>query len=106
MVTFIVVLYRRADFSRDQFSAHLRDVHGPMAERLPGLRRYVQHHVADDPTRRDPGWDAVVELGWDDRDTMERAWQSPEGRTATDDLSAFVDVARSAWSIVEAESRL
>ena len=45
MIKFMVVLYRRRDLSAEEFAAKLRTVHGPMAERIPGLKRYVQNHV-------------------------------------------------------------
>ena len=105
MLKFMVVLYRRPDLTPAQFRAYLRDVHGPLAERLPGLRRYVQNHVARDPSRPHPGWDAVVELTWDEREAMEAAWNSPEGIAATADLEAFADLSRSTWSIVEVDIR-
>ena len=105
MCKFIVVLFRRRDFSRVRFLAYLRDVHGPMAEALPRLAKYVQNHVAEDPSRRDPGWDAVVELWWPDRRTMEEAWQSPEGKAATADLAEFADLDRTSWSIADEWSR-
>ncbi len=97
----IVVLYRRSDFTRAQVLAYLRAVHGPMAERLPGLVADRQNHVIDDATRAHPGWDAVVELWWNSREEMEAAWRTPEGRSATGDLAAFADQSRTSWSIVE-----
>jgi uncharacterized protein (TIGR02118 family) len=105
MVKFMVVLYRRPDLSAAGFAANLRQIHGPMAERLPGLRRYVQNHVATDPSRPHPGWDAIVELYWDDRASMEAAWRSPEGQAGTEHLQEFVDLSRSSWAIVEEEVR-
>jgi uncharacterized protein (TIGR02118 family) len=105
MVKFMVVLYRRKDFSAEEFAANLRQIHGPVAERLPGLRRYVQNHVAVDSSRRHPGWDAVVELYWDDRASMESAWRSPEGAAATKHLEDFVDLSRSTWAVVDEEVR-
>jgi uncharacterized protein (TIGR02118 family) len=105
MLKFIVVLYRRPDVSPEQFGSILRKDHGPMAERLPGLRRYVQNHVTDDPTRKHPGWDAIVELYWDDWPTMEAAWLTPEGQAATNHLVEFVDLNRSTWSVVKEEIR-
>lgn len=101
MVKFIVVLYRRPDISVETFRSTLGGVHGDLAERLPGLLRYVQNHVADDPTRKHPGWDAVVELWWDDREAMEAAWLSPEGRKASGHLAEFADLTRTTWSIVD-----
>jgi len=105
VVKFVVVLYRRSDVPVDRFYAILRGDHAAMAEQLPGLRRYVQNHVTSDPTRRHPGWDAVVELYWDDLHTMESAWASPAGQRATDHLAEFADLSRSTWSIVEEEVR-
>ncbi len=105
MVKFMVVLYRRPDVSVEEFRANLRQIHGPMSERIPGLRRYVQNHVAADPSRAHPGWDAIVELSWDDWESMEAGWRSPEGVAATQHLEDFADLARSTWSVVEEDVR-
>jgi uncharacterized protein (TIGR02118 family) len=105
MVKFMVVLYRRQDHSPEAFAVNLRQIHAPLAERIPGLRRYVQNHVAFDSTRQHPGWDAIVELYWDDRASMEAAWRSPEGEAATEHLKEFVDLARTTWAIVDEEVR-
>jgi uncharacterized protein (TIGR02118 family) len=105
MLKFIVVLYHRPDLTPEQFHAVLRNEHAHLAERLPGLRKYIQNHVTPDPSRPHPGWDAVVELYWDDWPAMEAAWRSPEGQAATDHLAEFVDLARSTWSVVNAEVR-
>ena len=101
----IVVLHRRPDFTRERFLSYLRDVHGPLADRLPGLVGYRQNHVVADATRRDPGWDAVVEFWWETRDAMESAWRTPEGQAATNDLDLFADVGRTSWSIVDEHVR-
>jgi uncharacterized protein (TIGR02118 family) len=105
MLKFIVVLYRRPDVAPEAFHSNLRNEHGPLAERIPGLRRYVQNHVAPDPTRAHPGWDAVVELYWDDWPAMEAGWRSPEGQRATNHLAEFADLSRSTWSVVNEEVR-
>jgi uncharacterized protein (TIGR02118 family) len=105
VLKFIVVLYRRREIPAERFHAILRDEHGPMAERIPGLRRYVQDHVTNDPNRKHPGWDAVVELYWDDWASMEDAWLTAEGRAATNHLAEFVDLDRSTWSVVKEEIR-
>jgi uncharacterized protein (TIGR02118 family) len=105
MLKFVVVLYRKPGLDRADFHAYLRQVHGPMAERLPGVTRYVQNHVVADASRKHPGWDAVIELYWNDRESMETAWKSAEGQAATADLEAFADLKRSTWSIVQEEIR-
>jgi hypothetical protein len=69
------------------------------------MRAYVQNHAAPDPTRRHPGWDAVIEVYWDDLESMEAAWRSAEGQASDADLPLFIDLARSTWSVVEEEVR-
>jgi len=101
MLKFVVVLYKRPDLSEEQFRNYLRNVHGKMAQRLPGLKRYVQNYVAADPARTPPGWHAIVELYFEDWEAMEAAWRSQEGIAATQDLEAFADLSRTTWSVVE-----
>jgi uncharacterized protein (TIGR02118 family) len=105
MLKFVVMLYRRPDLSVKQFRSILRGEHAAMAERIPGLRRYIQNHVAADPVRKHPGWDAIIELYWDDWPSMEAGWKTPEGQQATEHLAEFVDLSRSTWSVVEEEVR-
>ena len=105
MLKFVVVLYRKPGLTAGQFAQNLRHEHGPLAERIPGLRRYVQNHVVADATRAHPGWDAVVELYWDDWAAMEAAWKTPQGQAATAHLAELADLARSSWSVVKEEVR-
>jgi uncharacterized protein (TIGR02118 family) len=100
MLKFMVVVYRRPEMTRENFRRHLEKVHGPLAMKLPGLRKYVQNYTSDDP-KRQPGWDAIVELWFDDRETMEGAWASPQGAASDADLTLFADLNRTTWSIVE-----
>lgn len=102
MLKFIVVLYRKQGTAAADFRGYFQRTHGPLAEALPGMRRYVQNFAVADPRRPHPGWDAVIEMGFDDREAMEAAWASPAGKAATGDLAVFVDLERSSWSVVEA----
>jgi uncharacterized protein (TIGR02118 family) len=106
MLKFMVVIYRRPEFTPEQFRRHLQEIHGPLAKNLPGLRKYVQNMVCSDmvcsdPKRESPGWDAVVELYFDDWSSMEAAWASPQGAASDADLPAFADLSRTTWSAVE-----
>jgi uncharacterized protein (TIGR02118 family) len=51
MTKFIVVCYRRPDWSREQFRRYFQETHGPLAMAIPGVRRYVQNFVAPDEGR-------------------------------------------------------
>ena len=101
MVKFMVVLRRRSSMTVEQFRRYFKEVHEPLALQIPGLRRYVQNFVMDDPKRSRPPWDAIIELFFDDWASMERSWASAEGQASTDDLAQFTDLNRSAWSLVD-----
>ncbi len=101
MLKFMVVLYRRPDLSVGAFRRHLEEVHAPLAKVLPGLKRYKQNYVAEDAKRRHPGWDAIVELYFENRESMEAAWASPQGAASDSDLPLFVDLTRTTWSVVD-----
>ena len=70
MLKFMVVLYKRPGLAQKEFRRHLQEVHGPLAKALPGVRKYIQNYVVDDP-KRAPAWDAIIELYFDDW----RAWK-------------------------------
>lgn len=101
MLKFMVVLYRRHDLSREEFLRHLQNIHGPLAEKLPGLQKYRQNLVVADPRRKLPGWDAIIELYFENWEAMEAAWASAEGAASDEDLPAFADLERTTWSVVE-----
>jgi|SRR5580700_343033 uncharacterized protein (TIGR02118 family) len=101
MLKFVVVVCKGPGMTSEEFRHHLREVHGPLAMKLPGLKRYVQNFVQADPKRKSPAWDAVIELYFEDRETMEAAWASPQGAASDADLPAFADLSRTTWSVVE-----
>ena len=101
MLKFMVVVYKLPTMNEVEFVRYFWEVHGPLALKLPGLKKYRQNFVAVDPTRKHPGWNAIIELYWEDRQAMEAAWKSPEGLAATADLPVFADLTRTTWSIVE-----
>ena len=101
MLKFMVVLYRRPGLTVEQFRQHLEEIHAPLAKRLPGLKRYRQNHVAEDPKRQHPGWDAIIELYFENRESMDAAWASPQGAASDTDLKLFAHLTRTTWSIVD-----
>ena len=97
----MVVLFRRSDLTADQFRRHLKDVHAPLANALPGLKKYRHNYAVASPKRRHPDWDAIVELYFESREAMEAAWASPQGAASDADLPLFADLNRTTWSVVE-----
>jgi uncharacterized protein (TIGR02118 family) len=101
MLKFLVGIYKRPGMSGEEFRRRLTELHGPLADRLTGRRRYVRHHVRADPKRNSPGWNAVIELFFDDWAAMEVAWASPEGAASDSDFPAFAELTRTTWPVAD-----
>lgn len=82
MITRMGLLRKRPDMSVEAFKRHWRESHGPLAGRLPGLRRYHQNLVVDraqraiNYTRGDLDFDGFSELWFDDLPAMAAAFSS------------------------------
>lgn len=80
-VRFVVLYDRPSDI--EGFERHYREVHIPLAEQLPGLRRYTVSRDAT-PVLGEPYY-LVVMLDWDDMESLGKAFGSEIGdRTAED----------------------
>ena len=83
MIVRMGLLTKRADLASEQFRRHWRDVHGPLAAKMPGLVAYRQNHVVDksqlgiDHARGDTDLDGISQLWFRDRAAMEAAIASP-----------------------------
>ena len=96
MVKLIYVITRKPGLSVEEFQRYWRETHGPIAGRLPGLRRYVQCHVVPelygrDPSREGPAYDGAAELWFDDLDALREAMRSPQVQAAREDERHFID---------------
>ncbi len=77
--------------SREDFHRYWREVHGAIAGRIPGLRRYVQCHVIASGRDAD-AFDGAAEAWFDDLDAVRRAVASPEYAAARADEARFIDL--------------
>ena len=101
MTKVIYVLHRRPDMDRDEFRRYWRDVHGPIAARMPGLRKYVQNHGLPDPASGDLPCDGVAELWFDSPEALQAAFASPEGVATMADSPNFLDMDRVGEMVVK-----
>jgi len=86
MVRFLA-LYNTPD-DPGAFDRHYRDVHIPLAKKLPGLRRYTVSRNAVAVRGGQPFY-LAAELDWDDMDSLQAAFASPEGKAAGEDVPTF-----------------
>ena len=101
MTKVIFVLHRRLDMDRDEFRRYWRDVHGPIAAGMPGLRRYVQNYAVPDAASGDPPCDGIAELWFDSEEALRTAFASPEGAATMADVPNFLDPDRIGEMVVD-----
>ena len=95
MVKSISLLKRKQGLTHEQFMKHWVEVHAPLARAVPGIRRYVQSHIAAEKTRPDISSlgvtvDGIAELWYDDRNAMERALATPQMKALHADGALFI----------------
>lgn len=96
MVKLIYCISKKPGMSVEEFQRYWRDIHGPIAAKIPGLRRYVQSHVVPTLYERgqQPAYDGAAELWFDDLDALAAAMRSPEVAAALADEKNFIDHTR------------
>lgn len=95
MIKSLSLLTRKTGLTHEQFVKHWLEVHGPLARKVPGLRRYVQSHILEERTRpdilsTDVEIDGVAELWYDDPESMRRALATPEAKALYADGALFI----------------
>jgi len=97
MVKAIYLIRRKPGMSHDDFHRYWREVHGAIAARIPGLRRYVQCHATTDGAE----YDGAAEAWFDDMDAVRRAVASEEYAAARADEARFIDLDRTTLIFTE-----
>jgi uncharacterized protein (TIGR02118 family) len=100
MVKAIYLIRRKPELSREDFHRYWREVHGAIAARIPGLRRYVQCHAIIRDGDGD-AFDGAAEAWFDDMDAVRRAVASPEYAAARADEARFIDLERTSLILTE-----
>jgi len=71
------------------FDRYYREVHVPLAKRIPGLKRFTIHRVLGSPQEGEPPYYCLTEVYWDDLDTARKALASPDGRASYNDVPNY-----------------
>ena len=95
MIKSLSLLVRKDGMTHEQFMKHWVEIHGPLALKVPGLRRYVQSHIRDARRRQDIAdigveVDGIAETWYDDADSMARAAATPEMKALHADGALFI----------------
>lgn len=85
-------VHHRPDLTIDAFQQYWRQTHGPIAAKIPQIRRYVQSHVRASAYAggRTPAYDGLAITWWDDTNAMRAAATTPQYRTTRADEPNFL----------------
>jgi len=94
IVRTVALLGRKSGMTFAEFDSYWRDVHAPLAEKVPGVIRYVQRHIVPNEETGEPdnefGIDGLVALDYESAEAMEAGWASEAGLRALDDVPNFL----------------
>jgi uncharacterized protein (TIGR02118 family) len=92
MIHLLFLMRRKPGLSREECQRHWREIHAPLAQRIPGIRRYVQSHVIV-ANGEEPSYDGAAEIWVDDEKAATTVFQSKEYlEGAYRDEPNFVDI--------------
>ena len=71
------------------FDAHYESTHAPLAEAIPGLRRFEAATVLGTADGSAAPYHLIAELYFDDAEALQTAMGTPEGQAAANDVPTF-----------------
>ena len=102
MIKVVYCITKKPGMTDEEFFDYWTSVHGRMGARIPGLRRLVQSQAVHVPgDAREPDFDGVAELWFDDFEALRNARQSPEWLASTADEANFIDSDKVAYLVTE-----
>lgn len=73
----------------DAFDLYYRDMHAPLAQRIPGLQLYTYRHCTSLDGSTPPPYYLLAELSFDSEQALRDGLDSAEGQAAAADLAHF-----------------
>jgi uncharacterized protein (TIGR02118 family) len=77
MFTIAVVIRKKTEISKEEFTRIWRDVYGPMYRQMPEVKSYTQYHLTDrrKDNAEDP-IDGIAIMSFDSEAEMKKAWST------------------------------
>ena len=95
-----IIVQLREDMSREEALRYWREVHGPIASKLPGLTKYVQNHATASP-QGDLQFGGIAELWFESQEALQSAMASPEWEATMADAANFMALENSWPALVD-----
>jgi uncharacterized protein (TIGR02118 family) len=101
MIKLVYCITKKAGLTDEEFFHYWKNIHGPIGARIPGVRRLVQSHRLAASDMRQPDFDGMAELWFDNVEDLLAARKSAEWKAASDDEANFIDRTRVAYFVSE-----
>ncbi|ERI08152.1 EthD family reductase [Aneurinibacillus aneurinilyticus] len=83
----LVAIYRKPE-NIETFDEHYFNVHAPLVEKMPGLKKLEVNKVYGSPMG-ESNLHLLAEMYFDNKEALNAAMTSPEGKAAAKDLMGF-----------------
>src|SRR5690606_26609982 len=84
----LIALYRHPE-DKKAFDDHYWNVHAPLAEKMPGLKKKEVTRMVGTPMGGEAPYYLLAEKYFEDRGALEEAMSSDEGKPAAKDMTGF-----------------
>ena len=101
MTKMMLLLYKRADLTGDEFNRYWRERHQPLLLQLPGLKKLVLNGVRHDANTPASACDGISEAWYDSPEAMYAALASSAAQAVAADTLNFLDVSKLQILIVD-----
>ncbi|MED0678108.1 EthD family reductase [Aneurinibacillus thermoaerophilus] len=83
----LIAIYKKPE-NVEEFDKHYKEVHAPLAEKMPGLLKLEVNKIYGSPAG-DSNIHLIAEMYFETKEALMNALSSPEGKAAGKDLMGF-----------------
>ncbi|PFP30510.1 ethyl tert-butyl ether degradation protein EthD [Bacillus sp. AFS073361] len=84
----MIALYKHPE-NKEAFDEHYFNVHGPITEKIPGLRKMEVTKITGSPMGGEGEYYLMCEMYYDDYEALKQGMRSVEGKASGKDLMGF-----------------
>lgn len=84
----LIALYKHPE-NKEEFDEHYFNVHGPITEKIPGLRKMEVTKIVGSPMGGEGKYYLLCEMYYDDHEALKKGLKSAEGKASGKDLMGF-----------------
>jgi uncharacterized protein (TIGR02118 family) len=102
MIKLVYCITKKSGLTDEEFFNYWKNIHGPIAANIPGVRKLVQSHRVQAPgDTRSADFDGMAELWFDDLAALLEARRSPGWSASSEDEKNFIDHSKVAYFVSE-----